>query len=166
MPRRSGSGITHKTRSDIGIRSFNCHEFTDITRHNPADKKLAEALLSNEVFVKQKCSDGLCGSCSMGCLIGDGQHWGLCWLKKLGNKNNNVSFNSGAQGRNRTADTGIFNPLLYRLSYLGNVLMTYYGGRVLNLWRRLRSRQTLRIGHYGFCCSQFCAFLIVAMVRS
>ena len=27
---------------------------------------------------------------------------------------------SGAQGRNRTADTGIFNPLLYQLSYLGN----------------------------------------------
>lgn len=27
---------------------------------------------------------------------------------------------SGAQRRNRTADTGIFNPLLYRLSYLGN----------------------------------------------
>lgn len=26
----------------------------------------------------------------------------------------------GAQGRNRTADTGIFNPLLYQLSYLGN----------------------------------------------
>ena len=25
----------------------------------------------------------------------------------------------GAQGRNRTADTRIFNPLLYRLSYLG-----------------------------------------------
>ena len=24
-----------------------------------------------------------------------------------------------AQGRNRTTDTGIFNPLLYRLSYLG-----------------------------------------------
>jgi hypothetical protein len=29
------------------------------------------------------------------------------------------SGNNGAQGRNRTADTGIFNPLLYRLSYLG-----------------------------------------------
>ncbi len=28
--------------------------------------------------------------------------------------------NDGAQRRNRTADTGIFNPLLYRLSYLGN----------------------------------------------
>jgi hypothetical protein len=25
----------------------------------------------------------------------------------------------GAQGQNRTADTRIFNPLLYRLSYLG-----------------------------------------------
>ena len=28
-------------------------------------------------------------------------------------------FWSGAQGQNRTADTWIFNPLLYRLSYLG-----------------------------------------------
>ena len=26
---------------------------------------------------------------------------------------------NGAQGRNRTTDTGIFSPLLYRLSYLG-----------------------------------------------
>ena len=25
---------------------------------------------------------------------------------------------NGGQGRNRTADTGIFSPLLYRLSYL------------------------------------------------
>ena len=25
---------------------------------------------------------------------------------------------NGGQGRNRTADTGIFNPLLYQLSYL------------------------------------------------
>ena len=28
----------------------------------------------------------------------------------------------GAQGRNRTTDTRIFNPLLYQLSYLGNRL--------------------------------------------
>ena len=28
-------------------------------------------------------------------------------------------FMNGAQGQNRTADTWIFNPLLYRLSYLG-----------------------------------------------
>ena len=30
----------------------------------------------------------------------------------------------GAQGRNRTADTGIFNPLLYRLSYLGKMMLS------------------------------------------
>ena len=30
-----------------------------------------------------------------------------------------VALDDGAQGRNRTADTGIFNPLLYQLSYLG-----------------------------------------------
>ena len=29
------------------------------------------------------------------------------------------ALDDGAQGRNRTADTGIFNPLLYRLGYLG-----------------------------------------------
>ena len=28
-------------------------------------------------------------------------------------------WNHGAQGQNRTADTRIFSPLLYRLSYLG-----------------------------------------------
>ena len=31
---------------------------------------------------------------------------------------------SGAQSRNRTSDTRIFNPLLYQLSYLGSVLTT------------------------------------------
>ncbi len=31
-----------------------------------------------------------------------------------------VFLNSGARTRNRTKDTGIFNPLLYRLSYPGN----------------------------------------------
>ena len=30
----------------------------------------------------------------------------------------------GAQRQNRTADTGIFNPLLYRLSYLGVIVVT------------------------------------------
>jgi hypothetical protein len=28
---------------------------------------------------------------------------------------------NGAQSRNRTSDTRIFNPLLYRLSYLGTL---------------------------------------------
>ena len=32
---------------------------------------------------------------------------------------------SGAEGQNRTADTGIFSPLLYRLSYLGKVFYFY-----------------------------------------
>ncbi len=32
---------------------------------------------------------------------------------------------SGAQEQNRTADTGIFSPLLYRLSYLGSKQSTY-----------------------------------------
>jgi hypothetical protein len=39
----------------------------------------------------------------------------------------------GAQGRNRTTDTGIFSPLLYRLSYLGlpgRVCMPHGGGLV------------------------------------
>ncbi len=29
---------------------------------------------------------------------------------------------TSAQGRNRTSDTGIFNPLLYQLSYLGVII--------------------------------------------
>ena len=35
---------------------------------------------------------------------------------------------NGAQGRNRTTDTGIFNPLLYRLSYLGSEGGAYLTG--------------------------------------
>lgn len=33
----------------------------------------------------------------------------------------------GGQGRNRTVDTRIFNPLLYQLSYLA-ILLAYYVG--------------------------------------
>ncbi len=36
-------------------------------------------------------------------------------------KSNNIRILSGAQSRNRTSDTRIFNPLLYQLSYLGTV---------------------------------------------
>ena len=35
------------------------------------------------------------------------------------NSFSDFSRKDGAQGQNRTADTWIFNPLLYRLSYLG-----------------------------------------------
>ena len=34
-------------------------------------------------------------------------------------------FNSGGLGRNRTTDTRIFNPLLYRLSYQANEVRNY-----------------------------------------
>ena len=40
-------------------------------------------------------------------------------LIRLHRKYLNVKELSGAQGRNRTSDTRIFSPLLYRLSYLG-----------------------------------------------
>jgi hypothetical protein len=50
---------------------------------------------------------------------------------------------NGAQGRNRTTDTRIFNPLLYRLSYLGN--RVFKEGAVLNLLGALKSTVTLRI---------------------
>ena len=47
--------------------------------------------------------------------------------KRLGVKQkrpteNGWALNSGGSGRNRTADTGIFNPLLYRLSYRATCL--------------------------------------------
>lgn len=50
----------------------------------------------------------------------------------------------GAQGRNRTTDTGIFNPLLYRLSYLGAGPggMDPAGSAVLKRRPRWRSRKT------------------------
>jgi hypothetical protein len=36
---------------------------------------------------------------------------------------------NGAQGQNRTADTGIFSPLLYQLSYLGREEASLHGCR-------------------------------------
>src|SRR5690606_10637882 len=41
------------------------------------------------------------------------------WHKKA-RWQNQRAWNNGGQGRNRTADTGIFDPLLYRVSYRGN----------------------------------------------
>ena len=44
---------------------------------------------------------------------------------------------NGAQGRNRTTDTRIFSPLLYRLSYLAAEDRHYSGGKekVNHPWR-------------------------------
>ena len=39
-----------------------------------------------------------------------------------------INFRNGGQGWNRTSDTGIFSPLLYRLSYLAMEIAS----RVLN----------------------------------
>ena len=49
--------------------------------------------------------------------------------KNLGHKKSqaflpNPLILNGGQGRNRTADTGIFNPLLYQLSYLAKSLIS------------------------------------------
>ncbi len=38
-------------------------------------------------------------------------------------------YNLGAQSRNRTSDTRIFSPLLYRLSYLGKIVPTELSGQ-------------------------------------
>ena len=43
--------------------------------------------------------------------------WVLIWYKKTSIIRGFIT--DGAQGRNRTTDTRIFNPLLYQLSYLG-----------------------------------------------
>ncbi len=40
-------------------------------------------------------------------------------IQKNAQKNAQKHAQKHAQGRNRTTDTRIFNPLLYRLSYLG-----------------------------------------------
>ena len=45
-------------------------------------------------------------------------------------------FIDGAQGRNRTTDTGIFSPLLYQLSYLGVSNGTVAGAKDAVLKRR------------------------------
>src|SRR5690606_1526479 len=61
---------------------------------------------------------------------------------------------SGAQRRNRTADTRIFNPLLYRLSYLGNgALLNGFRGYVSSAaWKMIPfvqplTRRSLRRRH-------------------
>ena len=57
-------------------------------------------------------------------------------------------FIRGAQGRNRTTDTRIFNPLLYRLSYLGNIELLLLLSRRFQL---LVSGKEARIKAIGPC---------------
>ena len=48
--------------------------------------------------------------------------------------------NNRAQSRNRTSDTGIFSPLLYRLSYLGKIAGAGFEPTTSGLWARRASR--------------------------
>lgn len=52
------------------------------------------------------------------------KRWVQGWIENIVkvlfcNKISRLSNENGAQDRNRTSDTRIFNPLLYQLSYLG-----------------------------------------------
>ena len=47
----------------------------------------------------------------------------MLWHKP---KNRPAALGSGAQGRIRTTDTRIFSPLLYQLSYLGDLVFLAY----------------------------------------
>ena len=51
----------------------------------------------------------------------------------MGNKMENTTLSKcGGQSRNRTGDTGIFNPVLYRLSYLPIIITTTKKGQFVN----------------------------------
>ncbi len=58
---------------------------------------------------------------------GHGPHERHCGGKqgKPGRRNDKALEESGGQGRNRTVDTRIFNPLLYQLSYLATLLTRF-----------------------------------------
>ncbi len=57
-----------------------------------------------------------CGTCATG--VPDGSENGLKHQTQWTTPTSYL-LETSAQGRNRTSDTGIFNPLLYQLSYLG-----------------------------------------------
>ena len=50
-------------------------------------------------------------------------------------RNANDACFPSARGRNRTADTGIFNPLLYRLSYLAIAIAKQCYSQTLSAWQ-------------------------------
>ncbi len=54
----------------------------------------------------------------------------------------------GAEGRNRTTDTRIFSPLLYRLSYLGS------NGRASYIWKGISVNEFPGASGYAFSYSR------------
>ena len=60
---------------------------------------------------------------------------------------------SGAQSRNRTSDTRIFNPLLYQLSYLGTVpAQSHPGGVFIVVCHWAVQRVWAKISFWGGSC--------------
>ena len=55
----------------------------------------------------------------------------MSYIRKVSEKNGSYS-ETGASGRNRTNDTGIFSPLLYQLSYRGSSQEKWRPGRDSN----------------------------------
>ena len=86
----------------------------------------------------------------------------MCWLRETitsaeylagdYKKYRSILEGSGAQGRIRTTDTRIFNPLLYQLSYLGTLSMP------LRKRRRTDERQVYRRYHPGCPAPNMCFF--------
>ena len=57
---------------------------------------------------------------------------------------------NGGRGRNRTADTGIFNPLLYQLSYPATMSRQDAAkGRVLQRLAAVESRETMALNMHS-----------------
>ncbi len=64
----------------------------------------------------------------------------------------------GAETQNRTADTGIFSPLLYRLSYLGNVEKDYS-------FLILRVKGLLRLSRFFFRVVQVQIYIKIIEIK-
>ena len=68
-----------------------------------------------------------------------------CSVQFLCKRNEN-----GGRGRNRTADTGIFNPLLYQLSYPATMSRQDAAkGRVLQRLAAVESRETMALNMHS-----------------
>ena len=62
-------------------------------------------------------------------------------------------YRENAQSRNRTSDTRIFSPLLYQLSYLGEIAGAGFEPTTFGLWARRASR-LLHPAIFNFCLFQ------------
>ncbi len=98
------TGSLHKSKKPArgGFFKFWC----------PNPDKNAGSIFASRGFARPGGRATGCGECIEPSITGS--------LHKSKNPPEAGSLNFGARTRNRTRDTGIFNPLLYRLSYSGN----------------------------------------------